>query len=128
MVLLLSADESASLIGVERILLSCLCCRLKEIENAYLKSSLLVCLLYAGDQPRNSLCYCGLEYVYVRTGIRGLPSKLMAYRPRKSDYVKGTKEQCEFLYEGEGGGGGGGNSSTVVPCLFVPCSLIPHGL
>jgi len=68
-VLLLSADESASLIGFERILLTCLCCRLKEIDNAYLPSSSFACLLCAGGQLRNPLCYCELEYVYVRTRL-----------------------------------------------------------
>jgi len=34
-----SADESARFIGFERIFLTSLCCRLKEIENAYLQSS-----------------------------------------------------------------------------------------
>lgn len=110
-VLLPSADESAILIGFEQILLTCLCCRLKEIENACLQSSSFVCLLCAGDQPRNSLCYCGLEYVYVRTGLWGLPPKLMAYWPRKLYYVNGTREKCGFLCEGERGGG---NSNTVV--------------
>ena len=111
LLLLPSADESANLIGFERILLTCLYCRLKEIENSYLQSSSFVCLFYAGDQPRNSLCYCGLEYLYVRTGLWGLPSKLMAYWPRKSYYLNGTREQCEFLCKGERGGG---NPSTVV--------------
>jgi hypothetical protein len=110
-VLLHSADESASLIGFERILLPSLCCRLKEIENAYLQSSSFVCLLCAGDQPRNCLGFCGLEYVYVRTGLWGISSKLMAYWPRKLYYVNRTREQCGFLCEGERRGG---NSNTVV--------------
>jgi hypothetical protein len=88
-------------------------CGLQEIENAYLhvQSFSFVCLWCAADQSRNSLCYYGLEYVYVRTGLWGLPCKVMAYWPRKLDYVNGTRKQCGFLCEGERGGG---NSSIAV--------------
>jgi len=110
-VLLLSKDESASLIGFERTLLTCLCCRLKEIENAYFRFSSFVCLLCAGGQLRNSLRYCELEYVYVRTRLWGLPSKLMADWPRELYYMSGTRQQCGFLCGGERVGG---ISSTVV--------------